>query len=430
VLRPEEPLVQPSRSLVLIVVILSCLGCADDKPTEHPYRIEHSYGIGSGEFERTIGNLLGPPLRGGNAVTTLVNGEQIFPPMLEAIRGAKRTIDFETYVYWRGEIGQKFTDALSERASNGVQVHVMVDPVGSDKIDKKYLQQMRDAGVKVVEFHHLKLYDWTSAQKLNNRTHRKLLIVDGEVGFTGGVGIADEWAGNADSPKHYRDNHYELRGPVVAQLQAAFADNWMGSTGQVIHGDAYFPELHEQGKLRAQVFASGPQGGSESMELLYLLSIAAAEKNIRLGTAYFVPDDLTIHALIDAKQRGVSVQIIVPGKYIDEKIVRPASRARWGELLKAGVEIYEYQPTMYHSKQMIIDDQWVSIGSANLDNRSFRLNAEANLNVMDRDFAQGQIQVFDDDLAHCKQITYEQWEHRPGQEKFMESFVSVFGWLM
>jgi cardiolipin synthase len=411
-------------------VTLSSFGCADDKPTEHPYRIEHRYGIGSGEFERTIGSLLGPPLVGGNAVKTLVNGDQIFPPMLESIRGAKRTIDFETYVYWRGDIGQKFTDALSERASNGVQVHVMLDPVGSDKIDKKYLKQMRDAGAKVVEFHHLKLYDWTSAQKLNNRTHRKLLIVDGEVGFTGGVGIADEWAGNADSPKHYRDNHYEVRGPVVAQLQAAFADNWMGSTGQVIHGDAYFPELQDSGKLRAQVFKSSPQGGSESMELLYLLSIAAAEKNIRLGSAYFVPDDLTIQALIDAKTRGVSVQIIVPGKLIDEKIVRPASRARWGELLKSGIEIYEYQPTMYHSKQMIVDDQWASIGSANFDNRSFRLNAEANLNVMDRDFAQEQIRVFDDDLSHSKQITYEQWQRRPGQEKFMESCVSLFGWLM
>ena len=417
-------------ALPVLALAFCLLGCADDKPTEHPYRVEHRHAIGSGEFERTVGNLLGPPLVAGNAVTTLVNGDQIFPPMLEAIRAAKRTIDFETYIYWRGEIGQKFTDALSERASNGVEVHVILDVVGSDKIDKQYVKRMRDAGAKVVEFHHLKLYDWTSAQKLNNRTHRKLLIVDGEVGFTGGVGIADEWAGNADSPKHYRDTHYQLQGSVVAQLQAAFADNWMGSTGEVIHGDAYFPELHDSGKLRAQVFKSSPQGGSESMELLYLLSMAAAEKNIRLGSAYFVPDDLTIRTLIDATKRGVSVQIIVPGKLIDEKVVRPASRARWGELLKAGVEIYEYQPTMYHSKQMIVDDAWVSIGSANLDNRSFRLNAEANLNVMDRDFAQEQIRVFEDDLAQCKQITYEQWQHRPANEKMFESFAAVFGWLM
>jgi cardiolipin synthase len=221
-----------------------------------------------------------------------------------------------------------------------------------------------------------------------------------------------------------------LRGPVVAQLQAAFADNWMGTTGRVVHGDEDFPELHSEGRQWAQVFKSGPQGGSDSMELLYLLSFAAAEKNIRLSTAYFVPDDLSIQTLIEARKRGATVQIIVPGPLTDEKTVRRASRSRWGELLKAGVEIYEYQPTMYHCKLMIIDDLWVSIGSANLDNRSFRVNAEANLNVMDHDFAQEQIRMFEDDIKHSKPINYEQWQHRPAGEKMIEQAATFFGWLM
>jgi cardiolipin synthase len=236
--------------------------------------------------------------------------------------------------------------------------------------------------------------------------------------------------GDADSPKHWRDNHYMLKGPAVARLQAAFVDNWMETTGQVLAGEGYFPELKEEGAQATQVFKSSPDNGSESMELMYLLSIAAAEKNIRLASAYFVPDTLAIHALLDARKRGVTVQIIVPGPHIDEKLVRPASRARWGELLKAGVEIHEFQPTMYHCKQMIIDDLWVSIGSANLDNLSFRLNDEANLNVLDDKFAQEQIRVFEDDLKRCKRITYDQWSHRPLHQKFLESFATIFGFMM
>jgi cardiolipin synthase len=414
----------------MFLLTIGSVGCADDKPTERPYHVTHKYGLADPEFERTVGNLLGPPLIGGNSTTTLINGDQIFPPMLQAIRDAKRSIDFESYVYWRGQIAQQFTNALSERAASGIKVHVILDVFGSDKIDRKYVQQMHDSGVELVQYHALHWYDWTSARKLNNRTHRKLLIVDGEVGFTGGVGIADEWMGNADSPLHWRDTHYMLRGPVVAQLQAAFADNWMGTTGRVVHGDEYFPELHSEGRQWAQVFKSGPQGGSDSMELLYLLSFAAAEKNIRLSTAYFVPDDLSIQTLIEARKRGATVQIIVPGPLTDEKTVRRASRSRWGELLKAGVEIYEYQPTMYHCKLMIIDDLWVSIGSANLDNRSFRVNAEANLNVMDHDFAQEQIRMFEDDIKHSKPINYEQWQHRPAGEKMIEQAATFFGWLM
>ena len=392
-----------------------------------PYHIEPQYGVADAQFEQTMGNLLGPPIVGGNAVTTLVNGDQIFPAMLEAIRGAEQTVNFETFVYWSGEIGDAFTDALCERARAGVKVHVIIDYIGASRIDKRFLRRMKDAGVRLHLYHALKFYDITSAHRVNYRTHRKLLIVDGRVGFTGGVGIGDEWRGDAQSPAHWRDTHYRIEGPAVAQLQAAFIDNWMETTGGVLHGEEFFPQLEPAGALPAQVFKSSSEGGSDSMQLMYLLSIAAAKRHVRLASAYFVPDRRAINALVDARRRGVAVQIIVPGKLIDEKIVRRASRASWGALLKAGVEIWEYQPTMFHCKQMIVDDRWVSVGSSNFDNRSFRLNDEANLNVLDATFAAEQIALFEEDLSRSKRVTYAQWKSRPWHVKLMEGMASLLG---
>lgn len=416
--------------IFFIFLATACGGCAGDAPTEHPYRLKSEYGVKDPEFRRTMGNLLGPPFIGGNKVVTLVNGEKIFPAMLEAIQSAKKTITFETYIYWKGQTGANFAAALSERARHGVKVHVIIDTIGSAKINHDDLKRMTDAGVQVVQYHPLRWYDIGWTKKLNNRTHRKLLVIDGQIGFTGGVGIADEWLGDADSPKHWRDTHYMITGPIVWQLQAAFADNWMKSTGRVLHGDEYLPELSETGSQWAQVFRSAPGGGAESMQLMFLLSIAGAQRTLRLSSAYFVPDRLTIDALVAARDRGVSVQIIVPGAKIDEKIVRPASRAQWGKLLQAGVEIYEYQPAMYHTKLMVVDDQWSSIGSANLDNRSFKLNDEANLNVLDASFAAEQVRQFEEDLTRSKRITYEAWRHRPIGERLFEGFALPWAWLL
>jgi len=411
-------------------IVLLGAACGGKQPTERPYKLESRYGVADPEFARTMGNLLGPALVGGNATTTLVNGDRIFPAMLDAIRSAERTINFETFVYWSGQVGSDFTDALCERAGHGVKVHVIIDSLGGGKLDQKSIKKMTDAGIEWVKYHPLRFYEVGWTEKFNNRTHRKLLVVDGKVGFTGGVGIADEWQGAAQSPKHWRDNHYLVRGPVVAQLQSAFLDNWMQATGRVLHGDDYFPRLEEAGQQWAQVFRSGPNGGSESMQLMFLLSLAAARKNVRLASAYFVPDKLTTEALVDARRRGVCVQVLVPGPHIDIAVVRRASRGRWGDLLRAGVEIYEYQPTMYHCKQLIVDDLWVSIGSANVDNLSFRTNDEANLNVLDAQFAQEQARVFDEDLAKSRPITYRQWQKRPIGEKLYEGFATLFGWMM
>lgn len=419
-----------SRMKSLIVLLLVLTGCAHDSPTEHPYSITSEYSVSDPEFQRTMGSLLGPSFLPGNKATTLLNGDQTFPAMLEAIEAAERSITFETYIYWRGRIGESFADALARKAGQGVKVNVILDKIGALQIDPDYIKRMRAAGAKVIEYHPLRWYDIPWANKLNNRTHRKLLIIDGKVGFTGGIGIADEWAGNAESSKVYRDTHYRVDGPVVSQLQSAFVDNWMETTGEVLHGDDFFPKIENAGDQWAQVFKSSPHGGSESMELMYFLSIAAAKKNVRLATGYFVPDDLMKTTLIDARKRGVSVQILVPGKTTDEKLVRFASHARWGELLKAGVEIYEYGPAMYHCKLMIVDDAWVSIGSANLDNRSFRLNDEANLNVLDPHFAAEQIRIFDTDLTKTRRITYDQWSKRPLPKQLIDSFLTLFGWLM
>ncbi len=375
------------------------------------------YSTADPPFQRAMGSLLGPGIVPGNAVTALVNGDEIFPSMLKAIRSAQRSITFETYIYWSGDIGKQFADALSERARAGVKVHVLLDWVGSAKIDDSYLQAMTAAGVQIEKFHEPKWYDLA---RLNNRTHRKLLVVDGQVGFTGGVGIAPAWTGKGQDPDHWRDTHFRIEGPVVAQVQATFLDNWLKVTGEVTHGDAYFPALAPVGTVSAQMFSSSPAGGSESMQLMYHMAVTAAARSIDLSAAYFVPDDLTRQLLLDALKRGVRVRLITPGKHIDTEAVRAASRGTWGPLLQAGAEIYEYQPTMYHCKVMIVDQLMVSVGSTNFDNRSFRLNDEANLNVYDTAFAARQTQVFEQDLAQSQRVTLAQWQARPLKEKFKE----------
>jgi cardiolipin synthase A/B len=385
--------------------------------------LEHRYGVADPQFRRELGTLLGPPIIDGNRVQNFENGVEIFPAMLSAIRGARSTITFETYIYWSGRVGRLFADALSERARKGVHVHVLIDWVGSQKMEEQLLAEMTSAGVEVHRFHPLHWYHLT---RMNNRTHRKLLVVDGNVGFTGGVGISDDWAGDAQDPAHWRDSHYRLEGPAVAQMQAAFMDNWIKTTGRVLQGEAYFPAIEPAGTALGQVFTSSPSGGGDSMQLMYLLSITAAERTIDLSAAYFVPDPLTRKALLAALKRGVRLRIIVAGQYIDSLVTRRASRANWGELLLAGAEIHEFQPAMFHCKALIVDSQLVSVGSTNFDNRSFRLNDEANLNVYDGQFATTVERVFERDLRRSRRVTLEAWSGRPWHEKLVEKAAALF----
>ena len=408
--------------LTLIAVVVAFNFIGNEKKIER--HIERLYRLDDPRFHQELGTMLGPQFVAGNALQVLRNGDEIFPPMLAAIRGATSTITFETYIYWSGDIGREFTQALAERARSGVKVHVLLDWVGSAKMDDALLDTMRSAGVQIHKFHPP---HWSHLGRLNNRTHRKLLVVDGRIGFTGGVGIAPLWTGAAQDPEHWRDTHFRVEGPVVAQMQAVFLDNWIKVSGEVLHGTAYFPPLSNAGSSLAQMFSSSPSGGSENMQLMYLLAITAASRSIDLSAAYFVPDELATDALIAAMHRGVKLRIIVPGPHIDSETVRSASRARWGPLLAAGALIAEYQPTMYHCKVMVIDGLLVSVGSTNFDNRSFRLNDEATLNVLDTGFAAQQTRIFEDDLRRARTVSLTEWRERPWRERIAERFASLLG---
>jgi cardiolipin synthase len=416
-----------------ILILLSCIATAvaallvlNLSPGEKKIDTEltRQYNAEDPQFRRSLGVLLGPPILDGNKVDVLLNGDQIFPAMLEAIRGAQKTIDFETYIYWSGSIGREFTQALAERARAGVQVNVLLDWIGSIKISDKELDEMRQAGVHVHRYHKPV---WWKLARLNNRTHRKLLIVDGKTGFTGGVGIADKWGGHAQDKDHWRDSHFRVEGPVVGQMQAVFVDNWTKATGRVLDGEAYFPALKPAGDSPAQMFSSSPTGGGESMHLMYLMAITAARRSIHLSNSYFVPDELAVKALVAAARRGVDVRIVVPGPDIDSDVVRAASRERWGDLLKAGVKVAEFQPTMFHVKALVVDSLLVSVGSTNFDNRSFILNDEANLNVLDAAFAKQQEGIFADDWLHAKPMNLQQWESRSIGEKIGGQLADLVG---
>jgi cardiolipin synthase len=424
---PIRQRIEMKLKLVVWTFVLTCAAAvtalnftSGEKKLEE--QVRHEYGLHDAQYQRALGVLLGPPITEGNRLEAFQNGDRIFPPMLAAIRGARHTITFETYIYWSGDIGKAFADALAERARAGVKVHVLLDWVGSSKVDEAFVKEMEAAGVQVRKFHKPRWYDLS---KMNNRTHRKLLVVDGRIGFTGGVGIAPAWTGDAQDAEHWRDSHFRAEGPVVAQMQAVFMDNWIKATGDVLHGERYFPALSEVGRQRAQVFSSSPSGGSESMHLMYLLSIAAATRSIDLSSAYFVPDELTVRTLVDAMRRGVRLRIITPGPIIDSQTVRSASRAGWGPLLEAGAEISEYQPTMFHCKVFTVDGLLVSVGSTNFDNRSFRLNDEANLNIYDAEFAAAQTAQFEADLKQSRRVTLQAWRDRPWTEKLQEHLAAL-----
>ena len=416
--------------LITVLVTAACILIAlnltvGEKKVRH--EISHIYGIDDPSFIKSLGVLLGPSIVGGNRFEALNNGEEIFPSMLQAIRSAQKTINLETYIYWSDQIGREFSDALSDRAHHGVKVHLLIDAVGSSKMDQAALDKMRKAGVEIRKYRPL---HWYTLARFNNRTHRKLMVVDGRIGFTGGVGIADQWTGNAQDPQHWRDMHFRVEGPVVAQMQAVLIDNWIKTSGKVLHGDDYFPGLEKVGQGSAQIFSSSPTGGSESMQLMYLLAFTAAQRSIYISSSYFVPDELMRQTLVSAMQRGVKVKIIVPGRHMDVEVVRRASRGLWGDLLQAGAEIYEYRPSMFHCKMIIVDELLVSVGSTNLDERSLRLNDEANLNIYDHDFAREQIVTFEQDLQRSRRVSYEDWRQRPLQEKVLEIITATLAPLL
>jgi cardiolipin synthase len=382
------------------------------------YRPRRLYTSADADFRRALGVLLGPPLLPGNHITTLINGDRIFPPLLAAIGSAQVSVTFETFVF-RDDIGCQFCEALSAAARRGVKVCILLDWLGSSSMDAQLLNATRSAGCDLQIYHPP---TWFHLGRLNNRTHRKLLIVDGKTGFTGGVGMGREWLGDAQDEAHWRESHYRVEGPVVPQMQAVFVDNWIKATGRVLHGAEFFPAAYPTaGDMDAQMFGSSPVGGSESMHLMILLALTAAQRTIDIENAYFVPDRLTVDALVAAARRGVRVRIVVPGHYTDARVGRWAAQALYGDLLNAGIELYEYQPTMIHCKVLVIDGMWTSVGSANFDDRSFRLNDEANLNVFSAQLAAEQIKYIEQDIDRSKRMVLRRWARRSATRRVYEN---------
>lgn len=387
------------------------------------YHMRHQFGVRDVAFLQTMHALTGAPLAEGNSVTVLKNGVQIFPSMLAAIKAANKTINLEFYIYWDGEIGRTFAEALAARARAGVQVKVILDAVGSAGMSQWLIDFMARNGVDLEWYHPLR---WYTLSRLNHRTHRKLLIVDGEVGFSGGVGIADNWLGDADSKEHWRETAIRVEGPVVTQMQFAFMDNWVKSRGELLTGLDYFPQIKPLGDHITQVIKSSPSEGISTVKLLYIISIVAAERSIYINNAYFVPDPDTIRALEGAVRRGVDVRVVIPGDKTDVPIARQAGRLHYELLLRRGIRIFEYQPTMMHAKTMVVDGIWTTIGSSNFDDRSFRLNDEVNVNVYDEAIARKVETMFFEDVARSTEITPRKWLQRTAFDRLKEAFAGVF----
>ena len=404
--------------LAVTTVLIS--GCCSERAHSPPAGVPGK-SVHSADFRASLTNVTHSPFVEGNRITQLVNGDEFFPAMLDAIRNARKTITLENFIWRSGKISDQFIAALSERARAGVRVHVIMDALGTVQLKDTDIETMRKAGVRFVKYHRA-----PKLHRINNRDHRKLLVVDGRAGITGGSCIADEWMGNAETEKLWRDTDFKIEGPVVPQLQSIFATNWLQTERESLHGEDYFPkDLPVAGKTPMQAFASGPREGDDAARLVYVQGIAAATNNICIGQSYFVPDESVMKELLAARARGVTIEVITPGK-IDINIVRRASRSRWPELLKAGVKFYEYGPALYHCKIMIVDDFFVTAGSVNLDERSFQINDEANINVLDREFAAKLRHAFELDKAQSKPITERAFRNRSWMAKAMENFAGLF----
>ena len=376
----------------------------------HGYELRGACDPAGPDFLRAAEAITGAPISWGNEAELLINGDRIFPCYLDTIREAERTVCMLTYAYWRGSITEEVADALCERAAAGVECNVIIDALGGMQMEQAVLDRMTDAGVRVSRFRPPKPY---AVRRLANRTHRKILVADGCVGLTGGVGIAEEWTGDAQDPDHWRDTHVRVRGPIVRGLFGAFAENWLEATGEVLVGDGYTPELEgkdDGGPM--QLVRSSAGVGDTNVEALYYLAIAAARESLDLTAAYFVPRPAFTQALADAAERGVRVRVLVPGPHIDKPPVRVAGRASYEELVEAGVEMYEYMPTMLHAKSLVLDGVWSSVGSVNFDNRSFQLHDEATLCVQSESFAALLSDQFERDLSDSERIEPGRWSDR------------------
>jgi cardiolipin synthase len=401
----------------LLALTLAGGGCSHVQPHLELPALQ----MGEPAFRSTLVAYTGNAVVPGNRVEVLLNGDQIFPAKIAAIRAARKTITYAQYVFEEGAPAADTAQALAERCRAGLPVHVLLDAVGALAMPVQYRDWMVEAGCQVASYRPLT--PWTF-DRVNERNHRRILVVDGVVGFTGGSGTSGKWSGNGKQDGHWRDTDVRVEGPVVEQLQGAFAENWLEATGVALGGPAYFPRpLEVKGGVDAQVVRSSPAGGSVAMYTMFLLAMTAARRSIYITNPYFVPDEKMVETLIQARRRGVRVVLLLPGA-IDHNLVRQASRGGFGRLLKEGIEIHEYKPAMLHAKTMVIDSMWATVGSTNLDRRSFALNEELNLVIYDAGVARRLEQVFEKDLSESGVVTYKRWASRGLMSRVLE-FLAV-----
>jgi len=393
-------------------------------PVEAPpnYGLDHEFGVESAEFLTTIAGATGVTFSSGNRVDVLNNGDEFYPVMLREIAGAQVSITIEAYIYWEGHIGRTFAKALADRAQAGVRVKILLDAIGSSSIGNDILGILGSSGCQIAWYNPIK---WYSIGRFNNRTHRKSLIIDGRVGFTGGAGIADQWCGHAQDGEHWRDMQIRLEGPAVTPLQTGFAQNWLERTRELVSGPIYYPEIEPAGPYLALTLMSSPVTGASTVRMMYYLSIICARRRIWIANPYFVPDPPAIDTLIEARQRGVDVKVMVSGVKNDSWLSRQNSVRLYGRLLDAGVEIYEYQHTMLHHKTMVVDGLWSTIGTTNFDNRSFAHNEESNVCVYDAALAEHLESIFHTDLSACQRVDPHTWRRRGVFAKGQE-FIAAF----
>jgi cardiolipin synthase len=399
-----------------VTVTLAAASCSSPPPAEKLPTLA----AGERAFAATMEAHTGSSVVGGNRIDILLNGDEIFPAKLAAIRSARRTLTYAEYFYADGEPSREIAAALAERCRAGVVVNVLLDGFGTLSMPREYVDGLKDAGCHVATFRPLGR--GISIGRHNKRNHRRVLVADGRLAITGGSGVSDKWAGDGRLDGHWRDTDVRIEGPAVHGVQSAFLENWREATGELLGGAQYFSEGRPAGDARAQVIRSSPAGGSYEMYTMYLLAIAGARHSVYLTNPYFLPDDRLEQALVDATARGVRVVALTPGK-IDHNIVRAASRRGFGRLLQAGVEIHEYQAALLHAKTMVVDRVWATVGSTNFDNRSFALNDELNVVLHDRAVAERLAAAFEADLAHARPVTYAAWRQRGLRTRLLELLV-------
>ncbi len=390
----------------------------------HPavYAVESDLDAESSEFKITMAGVTGMPMVDGNQVDIYNNGDEFYPAMLEAIESARFSITMEQYIFWNGQVGRRFAEALAEKAREGIPVKLLLDAIGSATLGPEIFKILEAGGCQVAWFHPI---HWYTLHRVNQRDHRKSLIVDGRIAFTGGSGIGDHWLGSAENEREWRDMQIRVEGPAVAAQQTGFVQNWLVTTGEILNGHEFFPAPQAAGHVPIQTILSSPSAGAGAAGTMYLLAVQCARRFIQIANPYFIPDSRVIDMFAQACRRGVKVKLMLAGKHDDTWWARQNSVRLYGKLLKAGVEIYEYEPTMLHQKTMVVDGVWATVGTANFDNRSFALSEEINICFDDPSLIEELQTVFEADLARCERVELAAWRNRGAWQQTKEMLASL-----